>query len=156
MSFLIAFLIMVEGLKLTIYKDVGGAEHVGVGHKLTPVEAKTRIVHDIDISGGITKEQAIKILKVDVAARQALLHLRGIDTSGWSKEQKTALISYIFNVGLYSFLKSNGYQCFLQYGPQKQCYRHLDVMTVKGKLHIGLVNRRLKEWGLVGLGILEI
>ena len=43
-----------------------GGMDIAFGHKLTPEEAETKTVYGIDISNGITKDQAFQILQLDI------------------------------------------------------------------------------------------
>lgn len=81
-----------EGCVLHIYKDVGGAETIGVGHLLTPDDKATgRFIN------GITDEQAIDLLRSDVLKAEADIASRV--KVPLTQNQYDALCSFVFNVG---------------------------------------------------------
>lgn len=83
-----------EGLKLSRYPDVAGLPTIGYGHKLLPGET----FHTI------TLEKAEELLQADIAKTTRAI-LPSI-TRPITDNQKAALVSFAFNVGVTAFKKS--------------------------------------------------
>lgn len=87
------FITSQEGLKLTAYKDGAGVPTIGVGH--------TEGVH---MGMAITVTQAYNFLKAD--AQNAANQLLAVVTVPLTDNQLTALISFVFNLGIGNFKSS--------------------------------------------------
>jgi lysozyme len=85
-----------EKLRLTPYKDQAGYETIGYGHKVLPGE---------DFSKGITKDQALELLRNDVRSAVEAVNA-GLKVSV-KQNQFDALVSFAFNVGSLSVKASN-------------------------------------------------
>ena len=86
----------------------GGTETLAYGHKLTPAESKSGTVSiggkEVKVADGITDAQAKQLLKQDTAkARNAV---DSLVTFKLNANQKAALTSLIYNVGIDSFKNS--------------------------------------------------
>jgi len=88
----IALIRSFEGCRLTIYKDQGGADTIGIGHLLTPLEKATDRFAD-----GITQEEADALLRADLAwVEGQIAKLVKVDLS---QNEYDALVSLCFNCG---------------------------------------------------------
>ncbi len=90
-----------EGCILYIYKDVAGYPTIGIGHLLTGHEKSTNIISiggiDVDVSKGITSEQAMDLLAQDIVpAEHAVLCYVKVPLN---QNQFDALVSFTFNCG---------------------------------------------------------
>lgn len=81
-----------EGVVLHIYKDQVGLDTIGVGHLLTPSEKASGI-----FKSGITRDQALDLLKKDVVATQNTI--KKYIAVELNQNQFDALASMIFNTG---------------------------------------------------------
>lgn len=87
-SFGLSFIASWEGEILHVYADVVGIPTIGIGHVVLPGE---------DFSKGITHEQAIELLRKDVAKfEEAIEKYVKVPLN---QNQYDALISLVFNVG---------------------------------------------------------
>jgi lysozyme len=145
------FILSVEGLKLQVYKDSAGLDTIGIGHCLSQEEimcGKIKIGEEyIDYENGLAEDQIKALLKAD-------LHPRLICVEEWvtvplTENQKTALVSFAFNVGVGNFKEST-----LLDELNKSNYRRVPgeflrwvKITKDGKKEVcqGLVNRRWRE-----------
>lgn len=92
-----AFLIQNEGTCLTIKPDNKGPQ-IGHGHDLTPAEQASNLVYGIDISNGITMDQADSILDQDLAIRFEPF-LNGLIDPSCTQNQFDSLIDFEYNEG---------------------------------------------------------
>ena len=100
----IEFLILKEGLKLNVYKDVVGLLTIGVGHLITKEEKASGTIYGISYKDGITKEQALEIKKNDLAKfEEGVTNLVKVDVT---QNEFDALVSLSFNIGIGAFGKS--------------------------------------------------
>lgn len=121
-----------EGLELEAYRDVGGIWTIGYGHTKT---AKQGMV--------ITEGQAEELLWRDVEWAEAAVDQ--LVTVPLNFDQKSALVSFVYNVGRGAFagstllrkLNAGDY-----YGAGRELLRW---NKVKGKYVQGLMNRRKDE-----------
>lgn len=102
---LIPLLIKHEGLRLTAYRCPAGKLTIGVGHNILENRSSaTALSLELREGSVITKEQAMQILKEDVA--RCLFEFRQFD---WfyhlSTTRQCALVDMLFNLGLPRFLK---------------------------------------------------
>ena len=129
----------------------GGTDTIAHGHKLTPKEVKTGLIsiagEDVPVEGGLTEEQANDLLAQDMqVAEQAIAELVEPELN---QNQKTALTSLIFNVGVNSFKKSKARKA-LNAGDMETFFKEAFSVKhgwtkVKGKVVTGLVKRRKAE-----------
>lgn len=83
-----------EGFRGDVYRDVAGIPTIGFGHKLLPGDAEK-------YRNGITREQALELLRKDAANAEASI-LRHV-TVPLEQEQFDALVSFVYNVGTGAF-----------------------------------------------------
>ena len=110
---LLPFLKKNEGLLLgtkTAVEDKGKKDptkDIGYGHKLTAKERKTNNVYGIDISKGITPEQAEVILKKDIANKYKQASTKVPNFSSLSPTEQALVTDFEFNVrgGIKSYPK---------------------------------------------------
>lgn len=90
----LAFLSAQEGLRLAPYNDSAGHATIGVGHliHLGPVTAADRTRYR-----GFTRADAIRLLKKDVASREAAV--RRLITVELNQNEFDSLVSLVFNIG---------------------------------------------------------
>ena len=128
----LSFIREVEGCKLSAYQDEGGVWTIGYGH--------TRGVKEGD---RISTYQANTWLNTDIILFEIELdHLVKVDLS---RNQRTALLSFIYNIGAAQLADST----LIQYVNKKQ----FDLVPneirkwnkVDNVVSIGLTNRREKE-----------
>ncbi len=129
-----------EGFMPMIYEDQAGYATIGYGHKLNPGEADL-------YKNGITKEQALALLKQDVA--KAELAVNQLVFVPLSQSQFDALVSFTFNVGRTNFANSTLLKLLNNgnyVGAAEQLLRW-NIVTVDGQKIVskGLVNRRFSE-----------
>jgi lysozyme len=141
-----------EGLKLKEYKDSAGYPTIGVGHLLKPRELERGIIvidgEDVPYSDGITKEQALSLLRQD--ASYAVDAVNRLVTVALTQNQFDALVSFTFNIGVGAF----GFSTLLkrlntgEYSSVPFEMRRWN--KTGGKVSQGLINRRedeIKLWG---------
>ena len=124
-----------EGLRLEVYNDVAGYPTIGVGHLIRD--------DDPDFSGGITREQAIELLRDDARdAEDAVNRHVEVDLN---QHQFDALVSFVFNVGGGAFRKSTLVRLLNQgqYDAVPDQLRRWN--KAGGRVVQGLVNRREAE-----------
>lgn len=128
------FIVEKEGFRTKIYKDTAGLDTIGYGHLIKKGE---------NFSSGITKSQAANLLEKDLKIAENSVN--NYVKVGLSVNQKAALISFVFNVGVGAFQKSTLLQ-LLNKGQLSQAVQELDKWVYSGgKLTQGLVNRRKAE-----------
>lgn len=147
---LVDFIVDVEGCRLKAYDiegDVAGVDTIGVGHLLTDDELDSGELsiggERIEWRNGITKGQARNLLAQDLAEYVACVNHAVKVTL--SENQKTALVSFCFNVGRGAFTRStllkrlNAGEYDAVPGELHRWIRN------NGKVIKGLINRRIKE-----------
>lgn len=133
-----------EGLRLTAYQDQGGVWTIGYGH--------TGKVRGQPLGKGvtITKEEADQLLALDLAKFEAAVEQSV--TVSLSDNQRGALVSFTFNVGVGAF-KGSTLLKKLNKGDYASVPLELAKWTrVAGKPNAGLANRRAAEAGLWASG----
>jgi GH24 family phage-related lysozyme (muramidase) len=98
-----------EGTRLRPYKDRFGATVIGADHVLTQEELRSgKLViggRSVDFRSGITQEQANQLLEKDLDPIRR--HIEKLVTVELTVNQKAALTSFVYNVGLGSLQGSN-------------------------------------------------
>jgi lysozyme len=127
-----------EKLRLKSYRDQAGYLTIGYGHKISPGE---------DFSGGITKDEALNLLKHDVqGAVNAVNASLGVPLK---QNQFDALVSLAFNAGPVSVKATNQMMRAVNAGHVTQenftAYRfvHVNGQVVVSQ---GLLRRREDEY----------
>lgn len=129
----------------------GGTPTIAHGHKLKPEEVTAGTINiggeEVDYKAGLTDEQADALLQQDMAVASSAIDRLVVPEL--TPEQRTALTSLVFNVGVNSFAKSKALKA-LNSGDldefRKQAFSAKEGWTkVKGKLNAGLVKRRRDE-----------
>lgn len=120
-----------EGCKLQAYKCPAGVWTIGYGHTKGVKQGQR-----------ISKEQAIEYLKQDLSP--IVLQLNKLDVCK-TQGQFTALVDFIFNLGLNAFLKSTLYK-YIKQGKSDDliCSQFMKWVYAGGKKLTGLVKRR--QW----------
>jgi GH24 family phage-related lysozyme (muramidase) len=97
----LAFLSAQEGLRLDPYNDSAGHATIGVGHLIHrgPVTAADR-----QRFAGFTRADAIRLLKSDVASREAAV--TSMVNVALNQNEFNALVSFVFNIGAGGFGQS--------------------------------------------------
>lgn len=134
---LIDFLISHEGFRSEVYTDPGGVKTIGYG--FTDPELIKR--------GHITKEEAKEILKQEIKKREEKLASQIPTWFLLNNNQKSALISYGYNVGVENWEKYQPklFQA-LASGDFANAAQYIDVVKDrKGNILPGLVTRRKDE-----------
>ena len=135
---------------------------IGYGHQIQPEEykqgflqigqEKVPLVGERGIGTKITKDQAKELLKQDIPKYEE--RAKKPMGSAWEKlsdNQKTALISYAYNVGSTKSLVEAGLVEAILKGDTKEAERIIrerGIRTAKGVEHPGLVKRRAEEANL--------
>jgi RHS repeat-associated protein len=133
-----------EKLSLKEYKDQAGYETIGYGHKVLPSE---------DFSKGVTKDQALTLLKQDV--QTAVGQVNSALKVSVKQNQFDALVSLAFNAGGKSVLPSNQMMRAVNAGSVTESnftayrYIHVDGRAVVSQ---GLLNRREAEYQMYSGG----
>jgi len=133
-----------EKLRLNEYKDQAGYETIGYGHKVLPGE---------DFSKGVTKDQALTLLKQDV--QTAVGQVNSALKVSVKQNQFDALVSLAFNAGGKSVLPSNQMMRAVNGGSVTEAnftayrYIHVDGKPVVSQ---GLLNRREAEYQMYSGG----
>jgi lysozyme len=128
----LTFVASFEGLRLYAYPDIGGVWTIGYGHTRTAQKGMS-----------ITKQQAMSLLKADLAVAEQAVHL--YVHVGLNQNRYNALVSFVFNVGVGAFRSStllkqlNGGDYG---GVPKQLLRW---NKVNGRPIAGLTRRRVAE-----------
>lgn len=128
----------VEGLRLSSYKCPGGVLTIGYGH--TGQDVRNGLT--------ITPERAIELLKkdVDIAYRGVAEAIESEFFRELTKNQICALVSFVFNVGVYAFKKSTMLRK-INNGDYAGAANEFERWKfVEGGIESqGLINRRKKE-----------
>ena len=151
-----------EGISLKTYNDHGcgvqkrpeggfyrprcGYLTIGVGHLLTDKEINTGKVlisgKLVDITNGITKEQAYALFDQDIKIAKELL-TRHVKTP-LPDSLFVASVSYVFNCGNSALVKTR-FKRFLNLGKFRKAVNEIDIVTSQGKVLKGLIKRRKIE-----------
>jgi lysozyme len=100
------YIILNEGIRLSMYLDSLGIKTIGVGFNLERPDANTRIsalgLNFNDIKNGssaLSRDQAIKLLEEDIDIAVAATYSIFGDLSALSDERKIVLFDMAFNLG---------------------------------------------------------
>lgn len=147
----VAFIAKEEGNVLHQY-NVDGIPHIGVGHRLTALELKTKVINingvPVNYASGITNQQSLDLAKQDLARFEAALN-KGI-MKPLSQNQYNAMASIAYNGGegvatgnLAQIINSGDYA---KAGEYMLTYKITSEGT--GQVSQALVNRRKREAAL--------
>lgn len=134
---LVDFLISHEGFRPEVYTDSGGVKTIGYG--FTDPELIKR--------GHITKKEAKEILKQEIKKREEKLASQIPTWFLLNNNQKSALISYGYNVGVENLEKYQPklFQALVS-GDFANAAQYMDIIKDrKGNILPGLVTRRKEE-----------
>jgi lysozyme len=123
-----------EGERLQIYNDVAGYPTIGIGHLIIDGE---------DFSGGITHDQAMRLLADDIRHTENSVN-RYVDVS-LVQHQFDALVSFTFNVGGGAFRRSTLLRRLNAGKPDDVPAQLRRWNRAGGKVVNGLINRRDAE-----------
>ena len=140
----------IEKMRLTIYKDKGGVETIGIGHALQTEEKKEDFIKeyfDPDIKGNsLTEAQTYELLAKDLLiAEEELKALFDVNYNNFPQALKQALIDMVFNKGINIIKKDkNLYRnlCNKQYEKAITCMTNIKSEETKEEMS-GLAKRRL-------------
>lgn len=123
-----------EGFSGSVYKDVAGFPTIGFGHLIRKGE---------DFSGGISRENALVLLRKDV--EKAERSLRSMVRVELAQNQFDVLVSFIFNLGGGAFQRST-LRRVVNRREFVEVPRELNRWVYAGGRRVkGLVNRRREE-----------
>ncbi len=141
-----------EGMRLTVYKDVAGFPTIGVGHLLTKDERSSGKIwingEAVRYADGLTEQQAL-----DLLAQELMIFEEAVSKAvsvPLTQNQFDALVSFSYNVGATAFRNSTLLKLL-----NKRIYPAVPAQLRRwvyagGKKCKGLINRREKEvemWG---------
>lgn len=134
---LIDYLKSKEGFRESVYSDSGGVATIGYGFTDPAIIAK----------GTLSEQEATELLKNDIANRIAKLRKQIHTWDELSQNQRDALTSYGFNVGVENWAKTQPkLLAALNAGRYKEAAKYMDaVRDKKGVVQPGLVKRRKEE-----------
>lgn len=118
-----------EGCRLKAYKCPAGVLTIGYGHTGSDVKAGMTI----------TKEQAVELLKKDVARFEKKV-AKYNDKYNWNQNQFDAMVSFAFNVGSIDQLTNNGKRTIAEISAKITAYN-----KAGGRVLAGLTSRRSAE-----------
>lgn len=134
-----------EGLELKAYKDIGGILTIGYGH--TSAAGHPKVTEDMVISKVEAEAILIQDLKKYEQCVQSCVEVPLTDN------QFGALVSFCYNVGTGSFKKSTLLKKLNQGRYDEVPNELMRWNKVKGKVSVGLNNRRIAECGLWAEGL---
>ena len=139
------FLIEVEGLNPSGYKDLGGVMTIGVGHVVLPNDpVLKRLGIEVTDHMYLTHQQCLDVLREDIQKAEYYLD-RGLKVEVTQNEYD-ALISLIFNIGGTAFTKSTLLKVLNGGEKKNKVAEHfLHWKYVKSKPVSGLLYRRVAE-----------
>ncbi len=139
----LALIMEFEGFADKIYECQGGKLTIGYGHVMSRGEIAK-------FSAGISKVQAIELLRQDVAnAEQSVTRLISADITPW---QFDALVSFTFNVGA-GALQRSSLRRRVNAGQHEQAAREfMRWIFAGGRKLEGLIRRRKAEADLYSKG----
>lgn len=120
-----------EGLRLEAYRCPAGVLTIGYGH-----------TGDVKAGDRVTAHQAEVILEFDLRRFEAAIE----DLCPWaSSNEFSALVSFVFNVGIEAFKKSTMLKLFKEKRPVAAAAQFARWTHAGGKVLPGLVKRRAAE-----------
>jgi lysozyme len=125
-----------EGEVLHVYKDTAGIDTIGIGHVVHPGET---------FPGGISHEQALSLLAVDIATAERAVNELGVELS---QNAFDALVSFTFNVGTGALESSTLARKLREGFRDGAADEFLRWDKAGGKPSVGLHNRREAERAL--------
>lgn len=127
-----------ETLKLDMYVDAAGVKTIGYGH--------TRTTQFIDYP--VTEYEANQLLRIDLLAIESQLERYLLDIK-LRQCQYDAIVSFCFNMGVGSFINSDGYKAIKKDPDSKYIAdSFITYRNAAGKYLRGLMRRRLDELSL--------
>jgi len=124
-------LMLMEGLRLTAYRDAAGVPTIGYGH-----------TKDVRMGDRISEEWARRLLRQDVAEVERQVKAMRVASS---EGQLDALVSFAFNVGIGRLRRSNLLRVIREGGTKLQIQREFKRWVYAGGKRLrGLELRR--EW----------
>lgn len=128
-----------EGLRLRVYLDSASLPTVGVGHLVRPLDR-------LRLGQTITRERAEGFLREDLAAAErAVMQYVKVPLS---ENQRSAVLSLVFNIGAGAFSRSRLLRLLNQREYTLAAAQFLRWVHAKGRRIPGLVNRRTREMKL--------
>jgi len=129
------------------YPDSGGVPTIGIGHKLTVGErASGKIVINnvpVEYRKGLDRQTALNLLNQDASKAQDAINR--LVTVPLNRNQFTALVSFVFNVGVTAFRESTLLRV-LNFGRYTEVPSQLKRWIYdNGVIVNGLINRRNAE-----------
>lgn len=121
-----------EGCQLKAYVCPAGVLTIGYGHTGS----------DVKPGMTITKEQAVELLKKDVAKFEKVVEKYN-STYKWNQNQFDALVSFAFNIGNIDQLTNNGKRSIAEISAKITAYN-----KAGGRVLTGLTKRRAAEKAL--------
>lgn len=121
-----------EGVNLKAYVSPAGVWTIGYGHTT-----------DVLAGNEITEEEAKRLLRIDVSEAESVVN--GYVMAPISQCQFDALSSFVFNVGSSNFRKSTLLKRLNYREYSLAAEEFLRWIHLNGKIHPGLVLRRLAE-----------
>jgi lysozyme len=129
----IAFIARWEGEILKEYLDVVGKRTVGIGHLCGPNEH----------FGTITHEQAVELLKKDLAIAEAAVN--SMVKVPLNQNMFDSLVSFTFNLGTGALQKSTLLICLNKVNYESAANEFPKWCNAGGKPNAGILNRRISE-----------
>lgn len=131
-----------EDCSLTAYKCPAGVWTIGYGHTGT-VNSKP-----IDKNTVISELMAETLLAIDLEEVEYSLNKNLIPKCELTQNEFDALISFVFNIGVFAFLQSSMFKLLVR-GKKKYAAEQFDRwIYAKGKKLAGLIKRRAEEKSL--------
>ena len=128
---LLTQLMMMEGLRLTAYRDAAGVPTIGYGH-----------TRGVRMGDRISKAHALELLRQDVSVVERQVKAMHV---AWTVGQLDALVSFAFNVGIGRLRRSTLLRLIREGGTKLQIQREFKRWVYAGGQRLrGLELRR--EW----------
>jgi lysozyme len=125
-----------EGLRLAVYKDEAGLDTIGYGHLIKPGES-LKVV-------SITQAEAL----LDADLQPARAAVSKYVTVPLNANQRAALVSLVFNIGVGAFVASTLLNVLNEYDYQGAAAQFDRWVYAGGKVSKGLQTRRAAEKAL--------
>ena len=134
-----------EGERLKVYLDNANIPTVGVGHKVLPVD-------NLKVGDMITQKKSSSLLRKDLSVAKTAVNTQV--KVPLNQSQYDALVSFVFNVGIYNFAESTLLEKLNEYDYQGALAEFprwkysTDANTGIKSINNGLVKRRKYEQDL--------